>query len=105
MMVPNTPHPPFLAGGGGGIGSGGSTGMLSPIAWPALYTLKVVALLWKLLTLFGTVSTWPSIRMSLPTRPLASAIRYHRLSSPQTARAIEASVSPWRTVEALASSS
>lgn len=46
----------------------------------------------------GTVSTWPSTSAFAADMPLASAILYQSEESPQSCAAIEAKVSPPRTL-------
>jgi len=51
-----------------------------------------------LVTRFGIMSWVPPVSVSVPERPFASASMYHMVASPQTASAIDCSVSPSRTV-------
>jgi hypothetical protein len=95
MITPTPPQPPPCSGGGGGAGSVGS---MCPITSPGLYGRKVLALLWMLVTLLGTLSTWPLTRLSLPSRLFACASRYHMAESPHRFSAMPVSVSPVRTV-------
>ena len=65
----------------------------------ALPTCRVVELAsWMLAALAGMARLVPGVSDSVPFRPLASAITYQRLESPQSAPAIDCRVSPSWTV-------
>ena len=77
--------PHFLGLGGGG--GSGNVGDVSPIARPGSYTAWVWLLLWRLVTLLGTVTVCPWVSVMSDDRPLASAISYHSEPSPHMALA------------------
>src|SRR5581483_6318246 len=79
--------------GGGAGGTYFGTGVASCTMPTVLYGLKVPALLCRLVTTLGIVSTCPGLRLCELDKPLASAMTYHRLESPYWLSAIDCRVS------------